>query len=48
MNSMLQPSVQLTEPKSSSYSQLGTFYDEKYGSSTFHVGSLRSSLPRMR
>ncbi|MBU2805553.1 crotonase/enoyl-CoA hydratase family protein [Acidithiobacillus ferridurans] len=30
MNSMLQPSVQLTEPKSSSYSQLGTFYDEKY------------------
>jgi len=30
MNSMLQPSAQLTEPMRASYSQLSTFYDEKY------------------
>ncbi len=30
MKSMLQPSAQLTEYKSSSYNQLDTFYDEKY------------------
>ncbi len=30
MNSMLQPSAQLSESNHSSYSQLGTFYDEKY------------------
>ncbi|CDQ09331.1 Enoyl-CoA hydratase/isomerase [Acidithiobacillus ferrivorans] len=30
MNSMLQPSAQLPESNHSSYSQLGTFYDEKY------------------
>ncbi len=30
MNSMLQPSAPLPESNHSSYSQLGTFYDEKY------------------